>query len=239
MYKCIVVDDDHIIRRLIEEFVKKTNKIELLGSYDNPVQALSELVDEGVHVDIVFLDVEMPEMNGLELIDNIRSKPQIIIISGKEEYALDAFDYAVTDYLLKPITYARFFKAVNRAIDNIKTPEKEVPKSDNKDAFFIRDNSNLVRIKFSEIRFIEAQENYVSLQLGNKRHLIHYTMKAIENEVPSDKFIRVHRSYFVNRDYISQISGNRISMKLQNETMYIPIGRSYKDKLLDTLNLIS
>ncbi len=247
MLNCIIIDDDLIIRKLVEEFVRKTKRLNLLGSFENPVIALSELA-ENEQVDIVFLDVEMPEMTGLELLDNMRTYPKVIIISGKEKYAINAFDYDVTDYLLKPITYARFYKAVMRAIEDVeaengKASPKKQASGDNepklKDEIFIRENSTLVRIKFSEILFVEAQENYVSLQSSEKRFLIHFTMKAIENELPNDNFVRVHRSYFVNLAHIKQISGNRISMKVNNETVHIPIGKSYKDDLFNRLNLMN
>jgi DNA-binding LytR/AlgR family response regulator len=245
MQNCIIVDDDQIIRKLIEEFVRKTKRLNLLGSFDNPVSALSELEDNQ-QVDIVFLDVEMPEMTGLELLDNLHSNPKVIIISGKEKYAIDAFNYDVTDYLLKPITYSRFYKAVMRAIEDTpvhnntqNTDNSEGGEPKQKDEIFIRENSKLVKIKFSEILFVEAQENYVSLQSSDKRFLIHFTMKAIENELPKDNFVRVHRSYYVNIDHIDQISGNRIVMKVNKETMYIPIGKSYKEVLFNRLNLMN
>ncbi|MDA3910664.1 MAG: LytTR family DNA-binding domain-containing protein [Bacteroidales bacterium] len=247
MLNCIIIDDDLIIRKLVEEFVRKTKRLNLLGSFENPVIALSELA-ENEKVDVVFLDVEMPEMTGLELLDNMRTNPKVIIISGKEKYAINAFEYDVTDYLLKPITYARFYKAVMRAIEDVQdgdknpkqnsnVPDQDLPKQ--KDEIFIRENSNLVRIKFSEILFVEAQENYVSLQSSEKRFLIHFTMKAIENELPIESFIRVHRSYFVNLNHIQQISGNRISMKVNKEMVHIPIGKSYKDELFNRLNLMN
>jgi len=247
MLNCIIIDDDLIIRKLVEEFVRKTKRLNLLGAFENPVIALSELA-ENETVDIVFLDVEMPEMTGLELLDNMRTNPKVIIISGKEKYAINAFDYDVTDYLLKPITYARFYKAVMRAIEDIEGADKkpvatndnaEINESQQKNEIFIRENSALVRIKFSDILFVEAQENYVSLQSSEKRFLIHFTMKAIENELPKGDFVRVHRSYFVNIDHIQKISGNRISMKVKNETVHIPIGKSYKDELFNRLNLMN
>ncbi|MEA1872892.1 MAG: LytTR family DNA-binding domain-containing protein [Bacteroidota bacterium] len=247
MLNCIIIDDDLIIRKLVEEFVRKTKRLNLLGAFENPVIALSELV-ENEKIDIVFLDVEMPEMTGLELLENMRTNPKVIIISGKDKYAINAFEYDVTDYLLKPITYARFYKAVMRAVEEVEKANKKLTaqaesddavESKQKDEIFIRENSALVRIKFSDILFVEAQENYVSLQSLEKRVLIHFTMKAIENELPNDRFIRVHRSYFVNVDHIEKISGNRISMKVKNEIIYIPIGKSYKDELLNRLNLMN
>ncbi|MFO7879375.1 MAG: LytR/AlgR family response regulator transcription factor [Bacteroidota bacterium] len=241
MMNCIIVDDDHIIRQLIERFIRKTQRLHLLGSFQNPVNALEEMGDRE-DIDLIFLDVEMPEMSGLEFLENLRTSPRVIIVSGKDKYAINAFDYDVTDYLLKPITYGRFFKAVQRAIDksekeSAEYQEKDIPATS--DEIFIKENSSLIRVKFSDIYYIEAQENYISLQAYDKRHLIHFTMKAIESQLPKDKFVRIHRSYFVNTGKIYSITGNTINVKLKDGKASLPIGKSYKDKLMESLNLMN
>jgi len=239
MMKCIIIDDDYIVRKLIEGFVKKTRKLELLGSFENPVVALDKYANSD-QIDLIFLDVEMPEMSGLELLENLKTEPRVIIISGKYKYAINAFDYDVTDYLLKPINYSRFYKAVERASEKSGLVARdEEPRAESKEEIFVKESSSLIRIKFDDIRFIEAQENYISLQTFEKRHLIHFTMKAIEKELPEGKFIRIHRSYFVNVDRIDSITGNQINVKLKNETARLPIGKSYKENLMSKLNLMS
>ena len=239
MMKCIIIDDDYIVRKLIEGFVKKTRKLELLGSFENPVVALDKYANSD-QIDLIFLDVEMPEMSGLELLENLKTEPRVIIISGKDKYAINAFDYDVTDYLLKPINYSRFYKAVERASEKSGLVARdEEPRAESKEEIFVKESSSLIRIKFDDIRFIEAQENYISLQTFEKRHLIHFTMKAIEKELPEGKFIRIHRSYFVNVDRIDSITGNQINVKLKNETARLPIGKSYKENLMSKLNLMS
>ncbi|MGM0648951.1 MAG: LytR/AlgR family response regulator transcription factor [Bacteroidota bacterium] len=239
---CIVIDDDHIVRKLIEEFIGKTNKLRLFGSYDNPVSALSEIAGSGKQVDIIFLDVEMPEMSGLELIENLKTKPQIIIISGKDKYALRAFDYDVTDYLLKPISYSRFYKAVERAIEHRDNSVEEINnkenKASNRNELFIKENAKLTRVRIDEIYYVEAQENYVSIQTYDNRYLIHFTMKAIRPKLPDDIFVRIHRSYYINIMHIHSITGNVIFMNIKEGEKQIPIGKSYKADLLDHLNLI-
>ncbi len=239
MMKCIIIDDDYIVRKLIEGFVKKTRKLELLGSFENPVVALDKYANSD-QIDLIFLDVEMPEMSGLELLENLKTEPRVIIISGKDKYAINAFDYDVTDYLLKPINYSRFYKAVERASEKSGLVARdEEPRAESKEEIFVKESSSLIRIKFDDIRFIEARENYISLQTFEKRHLIHFTMKAIEKELPEGKFIRIHRSYFVNVDRIDSITGNQINVKLKNETARLPIGKSYKENLMSKLNLMS
>ena len=234
---CIIIDDDQVIRKLLEEFVNKTQEIHLIGSYENPLKALED-ISANTSIDLIFLDIEMPEMTGLELLDNLNTNPRVIIISGKQEYALDAFNYDVTDYLLKPITYGRFYKAVSRALEK-HSKQEAPPKEASKDEIFIRDGSTLTRIRFSDIVFAEAQENYISLTEYENSYLIHFTMKALEKQLPPERFIRIHRSYFVNIEKIHQIIGNMVEVNLKKGKKRLPIGKSYKENLMKQLNLMN
>lgn len=242
MINCIVIDDDAIVRKLIEEFIRKTKQLNLLGSFENPVIALSEL-SHFDDVDIIFLDVEMPEMSGLELLENLKTNPHVIIISGKDKYAIKAFDYDVTDYLLKPVSYSRFYKAVGRTINDIKKSKNDTDCNENENntarVLFIKENSKLIKLNFSDIYFVEAQQNYVSIQTYEKRYLIHFTMKAMHAKFPQGIFVRTHRSYIININHIKTITGNEIPMVLKQGKKDIPIGKSYKQDLLDRLTLIN
>jgi DNA-binding LytR/AlgR family response regulator len=172
-------------------------------------------------------------MSGIDFLETLTNPPQIIIISSKEKYALDAFNYDVTDYLLKPISYSRFFKAVNKA--NIRFKNKV----DNKEnEIFIKKNSALVRLKYEDILWVEALENYVIFNTFSEKFTIHFTMKAVETKLPTNKFTRVHRSFIVNTSRINIIEDNSVIIKTQEGTKSIPIGKSYKDKLLKDINLI-
>jgi DNA-binding LytR/AlgR family response regulator len=242
MINCVVIDDDAIVRKLIEEFIRKTKQLNLLGSFENPVIALSELASSNI-VDIIFVDVEMPEMSGLELLENLRKNPHVIIISGKDKYAIKAFDYDVSDYLLKPVSYSRFYKAVERTIADIKKstndPDCNETETPANKTLFIKENSKLTKLHVSDVYFIEARENYVSIQTYEKRYLIHFTMKAMHAKLPQDIFVRTHRSYIININHINTITGNIISMELKQGKKNIPVGKSYKQGLLDHLNLIN
>ncbi len=229
---CIIIDDDLMSRRIIEEFIIRTDQLRLIASYENAVDAINAFTGDE-DIDMIFLDIEMPEMSGIDFLETLTNPPQIIIISSKEKYALDAFNYDVTDYLLKPISYSRFFKAINKA--NVRFKNK-VDTKDNE--IFIKKNSALVRLKYEDILWVEALENYVIFNTFQEKFTIHFTMKAVETKLPTNKFTRVHRSFIVNTSRINIIEDNSVIIKTHEGNKSIPIGKSYKDNLLKDINLI-
>jgi DNA-binding LytR/AlgR family response regulator len=231
---CIIIDDDKLSRKVIEEFVLRTDSLNLIDSYSSAVDAINAF-NTGEEINLIFLDVEMPEMTGLEFMKTLQDPPQIIIISAKDKYAIDAFEYDVTDYLLKPVSYARFFKAVEKVLsrDNDNSETKHVGNE-----IFIKKGSSLVRLNYDEILWVEALENYVIVNTFSDKFTIHFTMKAIENKMPTDKFKRVHRSYIVNVNKINVIEDNSVVIKTEEGSKVIPIGKSFKDKLMNELNLM-
>jgi len=231
---CIIIDDDKLSRRVIEEFINKTDELKLVGSFKNAIDAINT-ISKDVNIQLIFLDIEMPEMNGIDFLNSMKVPLQVIIISSKEKYAIEAFDYDVTDYLLKPIAYSRFYKAVTKAL---KRQDQTKQDADDKGEIFIKKGSSLVRIKFDNILWVEALENYVILNTINDRMTIHFTMKAIEKKLPANKFTRIHRSFIVNVNKISVIQDNFVEIKSQNVTKNIPIGKSFKDQLLRDINLM-
>ncbi|NJM14624.1 MAG: response regulator transcription factor [Bacteroidales bacterium] len=231
---CIIIDDDKLSRRIVEEFVSRTESLSLVHSFENAMDAINAFRSEN-DIDLIFLDIEMPEMSGLDFLETLKNPPQIIIISSKDKYALDAFEYDVTDLpCLNLFAYGRFFKAVNKAQERftknkIDTQENEI---------FIKKNSTLVRLKFEEILWVEALENYVIFNTYNDKFTIHFTMKAIEQKLPASRFTRVHRSFIVNTSSINVIEDNSIVIKNKEGNKTIPIGKSYKDKLMGDINLM-
>jgi DNA-binding LytR/AlgR family response regulator len=218
---------------VIEEFIAKTDTLTLLNTFTNPVDAINAFRNEA-EIDLVFLDIEMPEMSGIDFLDSLTSAPQVIIISSKEKYALNAFEYDVTDYLLKPIQYGRFYKSITKALGRYNKGKLDTKG----DEIFIKHNSSLVRLKYNDILWVEALENYVIVNTFNEKYTIHFTMKAIEQKLPTAKFTRVHRSFIVNTSSINVIEDNAIIIKTHDGSKSIPIGKSYKDKLMDDINLI-
>jgi DNA-binding LytR/AlgR family response regulator len=220
-------------RKIIEEFIARTDQLNLVASYDNAMDAINSFNADS-DIDVIFLDIEMPEMSGIDFLESLQNPPQIIIVSGKEKYALEAYNYDVTDYLLKPVVYSRFFKAINKA--NVRFKNKV---DSREDEIFIKKNSALVRLKYDDILWVEALENYVIFSTFNEKFTIHFTMKAIEQKLPTNKFSRVHRSFIVNTSRITMIEDNVIIIKTHDGNKSIPVGKSYKDKLLRDINLIA
>ncbi len=232
---CIIIDDDEMSRRVVEEYINRTDFLDLTCSFTGAVEAINYL-KQGENIHLIFLDIEMPEMSGIEFMNALIHTPQVIIISSKEKYALQAFDYSVTDYLLKPITYARFFKAASKAYE-LFNKSRSVVDADKE--IFIKKNSSLVRIKYNDILWVEALENYVVINTINDKFTIHFTMKSIENQLPLVRFKRVHRSFIVNVSRITSIEDNSVIIKLTEGKKIIPIGKSYRDKLLREINLMN
>ena len=238
---CIIIEDDKLSRKVVEEFIYRTESTELMASFESAVDALNSIKLNSEEIDLVFLDIEMPEMSGIEFLKTFDQKPQVIIISGKEKYALEAFEYDVTDYLLKPITYARFFKAVTKAQarHNDKLNITKASFDESTDQIFIKRNSTLIRLSYSDILFVEALENYVIVTTFSEKYTIHFTMKSISGKLPANIFKRVHRSYIVNINKIKGIEDNAIIINSEDGNKIIPIGKSYKDKLMSEINLIT
>ncbi|MFZ5939652.1 MAG: LytR/AlgR family response regulator transcription factor [Bacteroidota bacterium] len=231
---CILIDDDTLSRRIIEEFIHRTEGLELKASFSDAVEAIN-FIKKDTDIQLIFLDIEMPQMTGIDFLDSLKNPPQVVIVSAKGKYALDSYEYDVADYLLKPVTYSRFFKAVEKVIKRIELIQDSEM---NKDEIFIKKNSTLVRLKFNDILWVEALENYVIFNTFKEKYTIHFTMKAIEQRLPMRKFTRVHRSYIVNTSCIDVIEDNAVLIRVEEGTKSIPIGKSYKEKLMKDINLI-
>ncbi len=230
---CVIIDDDALSRKIVEEFVKRTEFLDLKITYENAVDAINDLNLESKDIDLIFLDIEMPEMDGIDFLNTLNDLPQIIIVSSQEKYALEAFDYDVTDYLLKPITYGRFYKAVNKA-KNIKLANS----NDGIDEIYIKNDSALVKLKYNDVLLVEALENYVIVNTFKEKYTIHFTMKAIEKQLPLSQFIRVHRSFIINLKKIERIEDNTIIVKIDKGTKSVPIGKAYKENFMKCINLM-
>ena len=232
---CIIVDDDKLSCKLLEGFVNKYSSLNLIGIYTDSVSARNELTKRH-DVDLIFLDIMMPEMDGFDFIGSLEYPPNIIIVSSTEDYAMKAFDFNVVDYLLKPITYSRFCKALDKTIRYFSRKE---PVNSGDEEIFIKKGSSLVKLKLKEIIFVEALENYVTLTTNDEKFTIHFTMKAIENQLPSGVFIRVHRSYIINKSMIQAIKENSLDLIVGNNVKNIPVGKSFRDSLLNDINVMA
>jgi DNA-binding LytR/AlgR family response regulator len=221
--------------QLLEEFVGKSSSLNLIGTFSDSGSIRAQL-SKRQDIDLIFLDVDIPEMDIFNFINSFDHQANIIIISPDDKDALKAFEFNIVDYLLKPVTFSRFCKAVDKAIRYF--ANKEVSNSDANEVF-IKKGSALVKLKIKDIIFVEALENYVILNTKNEKFTIHFTMKAIEYQLPSVTFIRVHRSFIVNISMIKTIKENSLDLIIGNEVRDIPIGQSYRDPLLNRINIMS
>jgi len=235
MMNCIIVDDDKISCKILEGYVTKSTSLNLVGAFSDSVDARN-IITKRQDIDLIILDVEMPEMDGFDFIGSLDFPPNIIIVSSAEEYALKAFEFNVVDYLLKPVTYGRFCKAIDKTIRYFS--RKEVANTGDEE-IFIRKVSSLVKLKLKDIIFIEALENYVTLTTRDDKFTIHFTMKAIENQLPSGVFIRVHRSFIINKSMIQTIKENSLDLIVGDTLKSIPVGKSFRDSLLNDINVMA
>ncbi len=228
----IIIDDDDACREILVQLISHVDSLELTGSFSRAKDALKALKDNDVH--IVFLDVEMPEMTGLELLSSLEIKPQVILTTSHKKYAFDAFDYEVVDYLLKPITLPRFLKAVEKAGKNL---EKSINKGmvGNKEYFFIKSDSIINKVFIKDVLWIEALGDYVKIHTPEKSYVLHITLKALESKLPADKFARVHRSHIVQLDNVKNVQDTSIYVG----DLFIPLGALYKENFLKKLNLLT
>jgi len=231
---CLIVDDDTLARSVISKFVEKTQFLNLVDSVPNAIEAMN-ILNRKNNIDLLFLDVEMPDMTGIDLISTIKNLPLVIIMSAKSKYAIDAFEHDVVDYLKKPYTYARFIKAASKARDIYKKSHIE---EIGEETFFIKSSSKFLRIKFTDILWVEALENYVKIHTLEDTYMVHLTMKAVEEKLPKKLFFRVHRSHIINLRKIEEIEDSVIFIKAANETMQVPVARSYRSKLYERLNFL-
>jgi DNA-binding LytR/AlgR family response regulator len=221
--------------QLLEEFVRKSSSLNLIGTFSDSGSIVA-LFSKRRDIDLIFLDVDIPEMDIFNFINSFDHQANIIIISTDDKDALKAFEFNIVDYLIKPVTFSRFYKAVDKAMRYF--VNKEVSNSDTNE-IFIKKGSTLVKLKIKDIIYVEALENYVTLNTKNEKFTIHFTMKALEYQLPSDIFMRVHRSFIVNLSLIKTIEESSLVLIIGAEFRNIPIGHSYRDPLLNRINIMT
>lgn len=220
--KCVIVDDEPLARDFLERYCQKQGKLEVAGSFPDTGPALEYLTSN--EIDILFLDVEMPGETGFELLDKLIYMPKVILTTSKKDYAFDAFQYKVADYLKKPITYSRFMESISKIIDS---PGKTTVDSNNVD-FFIKSDGKFIRLNYQDILYIESMGDYVKYFTEAKHYLTHSTLKSIEVKMNPKQFMKVHRSYIVNMSKIKDIQDNTIVI----ENKVIPISKNLKPEVM-------
>ena len=234
MISCIIVDDEQHAIDILVHYIGQTPQLHLVGSTTNPLEALKMVSDQ--KVDLVFLDIQMPELSGIDFIKALGGKSKVILTTAYSEFALEGYELDVVDYLLKPIRLPRFLQAVQKAAGLIKeaAPAAQAKEAED-DYIFVKTESKgkLLKINLGEIDYIEGMKNYVAIHRGGQKTLVYTSMKELEDHLPRQQFMRVHKSFIVPLARITGIEGNMLSLKGVSEK--ILIGESYKAELMELI----
>ena len=233
---CLIVDDEELARTLLGNYVKRLPYLNLVGKCSNPIEALQLLQQQSV--DLIFLDIQMPEMIGTDFLKSLSHKPMVVFTTAYAEYALEGYELNVVDYLLKPFPFERFLKAVNRASDlaKLKAQQTSDPilskkEANNKDYILVRSEHKLHRISHDDILYIQSMREYVAYYTSNGRILSLGSLKKLELDLPQDQFLRIHKSYIISQAKATILEGNMVHIGEEK----IPIGASYREAVLKLL----
>jgi DNA-binding LytR/AlgR family response regulator len=230
--RCIIIDDEPLARKGLKEYINDVDFLQLEGEFDNPLKA-AKLLSEG-SIQLIFLDIQMPKITGLEFFKTLHNAPPVIFTTAYPQYAIDGFELNALDYLVKPISFERFLKASMRAKEYYEVRSKnaeEIKSPGKEDFFFIKADNKLVKIFLEDVLFVEALQNYVSIQTKAKKYITYLTFKSIEEYLPYDHFIKTHKSFIVSASKIDNIDGNDIRIGEH----HIPISRTTKDEVMERL----
>ena len=220
--KCLIIDDEPLAHEVLEGYIAKVNQLEIAGHCYSAVEAVNFI--NQTKVDVLFLDINMPELSGIEMLETLSYSPKVILTTAYSEFALEGFEQGVVDYLMKPIRFSRFFKAVNRIINR---PESNADNDviSNKENFIeVKDGSLKTKIRYDDIQYIQAYGNYLKVFTKEKMYMISDTMKKYETILPNAVFIRIHKSYLINKNKIEKMLRNKIIINSKE----LPVGNSYK-----------
>ena len=228
---CIIIDDEPLARKGLKEYIADTDFLQLAGEFDNPLKA-TEAISKG-EVQLLFLDIQMPKITGLEFFRTLKQPPPVIFTTAYPQYALDGFEVNALDYLVKPISFDRFLKAALKAKEFYEVREKNsvLASSAGTEYFFIKADNKLVKLDYEEVLFAEALQNYVVIHTTGKKYITYLTFKAVEDYLPGNRFIRTHKSYIVAAAKIDSIEGNDITIGQH----HIPISRNLKEEVMEKL----
>lgn len=236
MARVIIVDDEPLALDVMETYIDKLPSLELVARCENAIQAFDVLSRE--EVDIMFLDIQMPQLTGIDFLKSLSNPPLVIFTTAYPNYAIEGYELNVIDYLLKPISFERFMKAVNKALSQLEL-QNETPTTSNSsdseeeaDFIFVKADKKLIKINYRDILYIEGLKDYVIIKMATSRVITLQTMKSLEEKLPSGIFKRIHRSYIVNLGKIDAVVGNMVEV----EKKHLPIGKNYREELLNIVN---
>lgn len=223
---CIVVDDEHFARKLLATYIEKIPQLTLAGSYKNALLAMDALNKNSI--DLMFLDIQMPELKGTDFVRLLAKKPLVIFTTAYSEYAMEGYELNVVDYLLKPITFERFAQAVGKAQERLKTANPDQNKANKNDDFvLLKSGAKTHKTQIQDIFYIEGLKEYVTYHTNAEKIIVLQSLKKLEQDFHPDTFLRIHRSYIVNLNYVTAIAGNNLEINGQS----LPIGKTYLKKV--------
>ncbi|WP_297098500.1 LytTR family DNA-binding domain-containing protein [uncultured Draconibacterium sp.] len=234
--KCLVIDDERLAREYIKNYISKIPELELMGDFNSPLKA-TELIKKG-DVDLLFIDIQMPDITGIDFVRSLTNKPEIIFTTAYQDYALEGFNLSAIDYLLKPFSFERFFQAVNKVIDKlgskVDAPDQLPLLPDQSETTYadsyltIRADRKFYKINFNDIKYIEGQKAYVTFHTNKRRITALASLKELEESLPKNLFIRIHKSYIVAIQEILSLEGN----VLEVDNLKLPVGKMYKEDVM-------
>ena len=233
---CIIIDDEEMARAIMIQFIANYTDIEVVADFSNAIEAIKFLNQN--EVDLIFLDIHMPNFTGFDFIQTIKNPPHIILVTSDRNFAIEAFEYeCIVDYLVKPITKDRFIKAVQKAIfmkTNASSKEVKPKGEDNANEFYINIDRRLIKIEMASVNIVEAKGDYIHIKTDGKNYIVHSTLKKIEDKLPKDLFLKVHRSFIINTKKIIDIEDNSVLIAKD----VIPVSRANRPELMKRLNLL-
>jgi len=231
LIRCIIIEDERLAQDVIKSHLQKSGRFNLIGTFRTAPEA-KEVIDNE-EVDLIFLDIQLPGMTGLNFLRSLTNPPLVVFTTSYPEYALESYEFNVIDYLLKPISYERFSKTIDKIFDGkiFKDDSKEI-KSFHREHIFIKSNSKFLRVSFAEIIFIEGMKDYLKIHTHEHTIITHQTMGEMENILPAGQFIRIHKSYIVAAKHIRAVFGNSVDMG----KALLPIGLNYKERIMNFIS---
>jgi len=225
-YRCIIIDDEPLAIKVIEGYLSNIKSFEVIDTFNNPLEALELLQTETI--DLMFLDINLPFINGIEFLRSLKKHPQVVLTTAYREYAVESYELNILDYLVKPIPIERFMKTINKA--NLVLGGK-ASTEDNREHIFIKMDKKMIKVFLDEILYVESLKDYIRITTIGGSHLIHQTLTSFTNQLPGDKFIRIHRSFTISIPKVSAISGNVVEIG----DHHVPIGRNYVNEVKDII----
>jgi DNA-binding LytR/AlgR family response regulator len=233
---CIIIDDEEMARAIIAHFVSTSTDIVISNEFSNALQAIKYLNQNDV--DLIFLDIHMPDFTGFDFIQTIKNPPKVILVTSDKNFAIEAFEYeCIVDYLVKPITEDRFLKAIQKAESSksiVTAKEVKVKGEDNANEFYVNIDRRLIKIEMASVTIIEAKGDYIHIKTDGKNYVVDSTLKKIEDKLPKDLFLKVHRSFIINTKKIIDIEDNSVLIAKD----VIPVSRANRPELMKRLNLL-